>query len=402
MTRIRILPLFFDGSKTSSTHNPRITLIMKAIEPTILSLLYYSVVSSAWAPTFQSANHRSKFSSRLRSSQVEDVLGGVSTFENWFRSVPGSECIDSIFHDDFGNLRGLAYLTKSEEREEEKNVMKIPKSIVLESDFSQQDWDAQLSQKLWAECKKGSSSSISGYVELLTKGWTPSSDLTSIPPNTAPDALRHWTSEQLQILSENPSGQKLLNLMQQQEEIWKRKYSNVASDMTYEQFQWAMEVVHSRAFCGEFGIKGGVSSVLFMSPLISGLLGYIYYVQLHGQNDLILAGLALIAGIPVIASLLFKDSPVAVLLPLIDSANHLEEADSSIDYSPLDESFGLTIGRNCVVQENGKNQLFISYGRKKDTELLLNYGFLGDVDLSDGDADSRRRKLAETFLSRQN
>ena len=71
----------------------------------------------------------------------------------------------------------------------------------------------------------------------------------------------------------------------QQEEIWKRKYSNVASDMTYEQFQWAMEVVHSRAFCGEFGIKGGVSSALFMSPLISGLLGYIYYVQLHGQND---------------------------------------------------------------------------------------------------------------------
>ena len=123
---------------------------------------------------------------------------------------------------------------------------------------------------------------------------------------------------------------------------------------------------------------------------------------MHGQNDIVLAGLALIAGIPVLASILSKDSPVAVLLPLVDSANHLEEADSSIDYSPLDESFSLTIGKNCIVESCGKDQLFISYGRKKDTELLLNYGFLEGVDLSDENDDSRRRKLVETFLSRQN
>lgn len=165
----------------------------------------------------------------------------------------------------------------------------------------------------------------------------------------------------------------------------------------------AMEVVHSRAFCGNFGVNGGgaPNKLLLSLPLLAGVIGYYYYVVIHGQNDLVLAGLASIAGIPALASIISKDSPVAVLLPLIDSANHLEEADSAIDYSPLSESFTLAVGDRCVVNTNGKDQLFISYGSKKDTELLLNYGFLQGLDLSGVDSDSRRRKIAETFLSRQ-
>ena len=50
--------------------------------------------------------------SSLKLTQTEDdVLGGVASFETWFRSVSGSECNDLISHDDFGNLRGLAYRT---------------------------------------------------------------------------------------------------------------------------------------------------------------------------------------------------------------------------------------------------------------------------------------------------
>jgi hypothetical protein len=278
--------------------------------------------------------------------------------------------------------------------------MKIPKSIVLDSDFSKQDWDTELAVKLWTECKKGSSSTISGYVELLTRGWTPS-DIPEIPPSTAPDSLRHWSDDQLNLLEGNPSGKKVLDLLQQQQDIWNRKFSRVG-DMTWEQFQWAMEVVHSRAFCGDFGVNSAAPKpVLLTLPLLSAVLGYYYYIVLHGQNDFVLGGLALIAGIPAIASLLSKESPVAVLLPLIDSANHLETADSAIDYSPLNESFTLVIGENCVVDSDGKDQLFINYGPKKDTELLLNYGFLQGVGLSDDDSDIKRRKLAECFLSRQ-
>ena len=68
----------------------------------------------------------------------------------------------------------------------------------------------------------------------------------------------------------------------------------------------------------------------------------------------------------------------------------------------------------CVVQDGGggENQLFISYGDKGDAELLLNYGFLEDVDMKDfggGSSlndeekehwDAVRKLLAETFVER--
>lgn len=177
-----------------------------------------------------------------------DTLGGVSSFERWFQSVSGADCSSGLAHDDFGNLRGLTYQKTSDDR-----VMTIPKSIVLDSDFSKSDWDSQLAQKLWLECKRGSSSSISGYVQLLTKGqWSPG-DPPAVPPSTAPDALRHWTASQISVLKENKSGQKLLDLMLQQEEIWRRKFSAV-TDMTWEEFEW-----------GKFAIPAGHHAFLAMS-----------------------------------------------------------------------------------------------------------------------------------------
>lgn len=164
----------------------------------------------------------------------------------------------------------------------------------------------------------------------------------------------------------------------------------------------AMEVVHSRAFCGDFGITSGVPKAVLLSiPGLAALAGYYYFVVLHGQNDIVLALLALVAGIPVLFSAISKETPAAVLLPLIDSANHREDACSTINYNQLNESFNLSIGEKCIVDTNGKKQLFISYGKKKDTELLLNYGFLQGVDVSDSSPDVRRKKLAEAFLSRQ-
>lgn len=370
----------------------------------LVFILLSTPCTSAWLPRSSIENGYRKFSipliTGLRSSSIEEsnTLGGVSSFESWFRNVEGADSKEGLSHGDFGNLRGLSYGAPIGD----SSVMTIPKSIVLDSDFSQPDWDAQLASKLWAECEKGSSSPISGYVELLSRSeWTPA-DLPSIPPSTAPDSIRHWTDDQLNLLKAKPAGEKLLGLMRQQEQIWKSKFSNIGGDMTWEQFQWAMEVVHSRAFCGDFGINSRIPKPLLVGlPALAGFLGYYYYVVQHGQNDIILALLALVAGIPVIFSALVKDSPAAVLLPLIDSANHMEDADSMIVYNQLGESFGLSVGEKCVVDTNGKRQLFISYGKKKDTELLLNYGFLQGVDISDTNSNARRQKLAEAFLSRQ-
>jgi len=66
----------------------------------------------------------------------------------------------------------------------------------------------------------------------------------------------------------------------------------------------------------------------------------------------------------------------------------------------------LTVGRDCLAEEEegGKRQLFISYGKKSDDELLINYGFLPGVrGAQDGDKrDVKRRCLAQAFLERNN
>jgi hypothetical protein len=309
--------------------------------------------------------------------------------------------------------------------------MTIPRSIVIESDFSEPDWDVQLALKLWDQVSSTASSfsssstfkssDLSGYVALLTRGWDAKRDLPSPPPSTAADALRNWTDEQKDVLlasDQNPAGQRLLDLLRQQDELWRRKYDDVVggrgsgstTQLTWEQFVWAMEVVHSRAFCGDFGVGGNQQlpvAVTIASPFVAALAGYIYYVTLHGQQDLVLVGLAALAGLPALTNLVSSSSQssnVAVLLPLIDSANHREDADSVIEYSLLQNAFTLRGGAACIVDEpgaGGKKQLYISYGRKKDAECLLNYGFLPGSSLSlADDSTSRRRKLAEFYLAR--
>ena len=174
--------------------------------------------------------------------------------------------------------------------------------------------------------------------------------------------------------------------------------------MTWEQFEWGMEAVHSRAFCGDFGIGGGSSlpnAVNIGTPAVAALGCYTYFVPFHGENDAVLLALVALGSIPSLINLLRESPPVAVLLPLIDSANHLEEADSSIEYSPLTDSFDLKGGPGCLLnEEDGSQQLYISYGKKSDKELLLNYGFLKGTSYGVGeDETERRRQLAEKFIA---
>mmetsp|Transcript_53119 Transcript_53119/g.60188 ORF Transcript_53119/g.60188 Transcript_53119/m.60188 type:complete len:431 (-) Transcript_53119:33-1325(-) len=334
-----------------------------------------------------------------------DTLGGVKEFESWFSNVPGSRCDPYIVHTNFGSLRGLGTQDRSI-TSNNKSWMTIPRSIVIQSDFREKDWDAELAQSLWKEILKGSStnSSIAGYVSLLTKGssWTPD-QLPDIPPFTAPDALRHWTAKEMAKLKTHKEGQQLLRLQLDQEKLWKEKFKKIKTPgMTWEQFEWAMEAVHSRAFCGDFGTSGGLpTSVTIGSPIVAAVAGYVYFVQLHGLNDAILYGLAALAAIPSVINMFKGSPPVAVLLPLIDSANHDEGADSLIEYSHLTDSFDLSGGSKCLqTEENGKQQLYISYGKKSPTELLLNYGFLKDVSNgSEGDASERRMKLALHYVT---
>lgn len=366
-------------------------------------------VTTQRMPTSISSRGRSWFATP--ETKCSTGLEGVADFERWFRQSEGSKCDARIQHAILGSgrVRGLAW--KGSRQDASGSLASVPRSVVLQADESLPNWDAVLASKLWKEVIQGDGSAMFGYVRLLTKGAFDASSTAAfpsdIPPSTAPNALRHWTAEQRARLSQSAAGQQLLDLDDRQARDWQAKYQQLAPvdrPATFEQFKWAMEVVHSRAFRG-MDLKIVSSLPAIFAPVAAGAIGWAYFATTPFLNDVVFVGLGILALIPLLLNLIGGDQKSIVLLPLIDSANHLESVNSSIDFNPLSGAFELTVQPDCIVSEDdGQQQLYISYGAKRDNELLLNYGFLPGVACGDGmdesDRDRQRQELAEAFLSR--
>jgi hypothetical protein len=375
-------------------------------------LLLFATVSqraSSWTESRRFASRWIRLTpTQWMSSTADDVLGGVPEFNDWFGKLPGDKASmsNSVTHAAFGSLRGLEYIgntTVVPFISAGTSILKLPRNVVLHTSFADKNWDSQLAQQLWKECLQGKQGKLSGYTSLLTRGCGVLPGSSKCPPSTAPNALRHWTEQQRSVLTVTPRGQQLLQRQKIQESEWNSKYTTV-SGMSKDQFDWCMEVVHSRAFQGNFGMAPAKAIGSALAPMAAATIGWSHIRGNPDYSDLFLLGLAAVAVAPTIVSLVFPDKGDAVLLPVIDSANHLEDADSSIEYDPISQSFSLKIGPNCLLPDKEQTQLFVSYGKKTDMELLLNYGFLPGVLCSDGDddisRDVQRQRLAEMFTLR--
>eukprot|EP00977_Amphora_coffeiformis_P013097 scaffold3361_cov166-Amphora_coffeaeformis.AAC.8 len=377
------------------------------------STTYFWVIETA---AFQTRTHVFRPLSRrggaapsrlVRWSATETLSGleGVTEFESWFNKVEKCKCDGRITHALFGRLRGLAW--KGATSAASGSFASVHNSVVLQSDESQPNWDAILASKLWKEVLKGKESSLYGYICLLTQGPFDASSTDSAPPSTAPNTLRHWTLEQRDMLSTKPSGQKLIDLDARQQKDWQQKYQQLASvdrPGTLEQFTWAMEVVHSRAFRG-LGQNLVSSLPGILAPIAAGVIGWAYFASSAYPNEAVLYGLGIFALLPGVFNIVSGGNKSVVLLPLIDSANHMESSASSIEFNPLSGTFELSIQPDCIVPEkDGQQQLYISYGKKGDVELLLNYGFLpgaaGAGGIDEATRDTQRQLLAKSFLAR--
>jgi hypothetical protein len=132
------------------------------IQPALLWLLIIIKVSHGWILPSQSVNYRKSFwlaSSTSLTTTVEP-LGGVTEFDAWFAALgEKATCQSSIRHTAFGRLRGLECRDGSLINQ---IVLTVPKTVVLSSNYSEADWDAQLATKLWKECLKGQNSGMYG------------------------------------------------------------------------------------------------------------------------------------------------------------------------------------------------------------------------------------------------
>ena len=264
---------------------------------------------------------------------------------------------------------------------------------------------------LWNECRAGPNSAYAGYVSLLLRRSDPEATPATgdVPLTTAPHCLRQWTESQKAQLRASSAATALLEAEQQQDASWRRKYDSldptVTVNLSWPQFEWALEAVHSRAFCGVQTRPGPWNTVPLLAPVAAALVGSAYATTSPFASESVLLALAVAAVVPTLISLTQSDeASSAVLLPMIDSANHGDTADdSSIVYNPLGRCFEWTIGPSCLVAEPHDHsiQLYIKYGRSKksDAEWLLNYGFLPGVDVAP-DPDTYRRSLARAFVER--
>jgi len=345
-----------------------------------------------------------KFSTKLKSSDED----GIYQFDEWFRSMsPTGEASSQLQHDLFPVTgRGLEW-----KGEEDTNnvIMKVPQSVCLNTSF-EDGWDATLATQILNEWKSGDKSSIKGYISLLTRN-TPYGPKV-IPLSTAPNALRHWSTSQKALIPN-----KLSDLCDAQMIKWRSKYDAANGSVTQDQFMWAMEAVHSRAFRGDFGSFRGKGKILkgvlgILSSILLIYVGYDVLVKDYflDNNAEYLAAVCAIAAIalPLLLNGGMEGNSSAVMLPYIDSANHDKTADSSIEYDPIGDCFTLKIGPECYKKaldsdgEKSKMQVYISYGEKSDDELLLNYGFLENMPdfQTSNDSDIYRQNLASLYNSR--
>lgn len=367
-------------------------------------------------------------------TRTTDDLPGVNEFEHWFDKVcdnyhskdKKNDTTKYVRHGMFANGRGLELIVNKDGKNVwtasdrgETPVITVPQEVVLRSVILEDktslesladDWDATLALKLLKECQKGPQSDIYGYCMLLTRGQEFESAFPA-PPSTAPHCIRNWTKEQKERLLMSTRGERLVRMQEKQSLEWTGKYEALSPEdkhmFTKEQFFWDMEAVHSRAFKGEFGgeenVLNQLSKALVPFAAAALALNYVQTTPVAGDDTLTGVLLALSCA-PVVLNFLSDRIGMkkmdAVLLPFIDSANHLEEAQSKIELDPLKGVFTVSVeGRNCIVEENkgktignsnsnssngnnrrtGQKQLYISYGPKGDSELLLNYGFLPQV-----------------------
>ncbi|CAM9919254.1 unnamed protein product [Pylaiella littoralis] len=306
---------------------------------------------------------------------------GEDQFERWAAQVgiKAPKLRHEVFGDDLvGELRGLKAVEATPTSEQLVTVpakaaisLTASESTPFRSWVSPEFWDSQqwyvkLALKLLWERQLGPASTVEGYVKVL-------------PAQGSFETLIHWTDKELDAL-EYP---KCAASAKRQRATWDKLHANLVEQcpqgagraISKDDLVWALECVLSRAFNGRFG--GGQKSAIFSAGLLAASgAAYTFSEQ---PVWALLAALALLPlTLPELGSLntALTGKPAKasdyVLVPFVDSMNHVTSAKTELSFSPVSGALGVSVNRGYREGE----QAYISYGLKSNDELLQFYGFV--------------------------
>ena len=274
-------------------------------------------------------------------------------------------------------INGLRGIIATEPTSENDALVTVTSTVALEvtnarpptpfPDFCSQTlweeslWDQRLAFKLLYELNQGSQSTKKAWLQQLPKSF-------STP--------LHWSSSAL-LLTQYPT---LESKVKGQKEEWLTFYnkwkqsieSTKFNSINYDDFEYALEVINSRAFSGPYeGSDAGQRQGLF---LFTGMLTLLWPILGLGTTEQ-----AISAAIAVGISILIRDvffSRVSglkryVVCPYVDFFNHKSSAKSDVSYNYFSNQFELRTQATNVGE-----QVFISYGKQSNDRLLQYYGFV--------------------------
>lgn len=144
-------------------------------------------------------------------------------------------------------------------------------------------------------------------------------------------------------------------------------------DVPWEDFVWAAETVRSRSFSGPYegsDYEERLQQLVFLAALVG-----VYLLSGAGPASNALNGTASVLCFLVLKDLYTQKNPNSLryaMCPVIDLCNHTSRAESDVSYEYFLNSFSLTTNN---LFEPG-DQVYISYGKRSNDELLQYYGFV--------------------------
>eukprot|EP00752_Nemacystus_decipiens_P016244 g14524.t1 len=302
-------------------------------------------------------------------------------FERWAgeAGIKAPKLRHEVFADALvGDLRGLKAVESTSQSERLATVpakaaitLTASEETPFRSWVSPEFWDSQqwyvkLALKLLWERQLGSASAVEGYVNVL-------------PAQGSFETLIHWTDQELDALKYP----KCAASAKRQHVAWDKLHQDLVARcpegagraISRDDLVWALECVLSRAFNGRFG-GGQKSAILSAGLLIASGAAYAFTEQ---PVWALLAALTLLPlTLPELGSLgaALTGKPAKasdyVLVPFVDSMNHVTTVKTELSFSPLSGDLGVSVNRGYGQGE----QAYISYGLKSNDELLQFYGFV--------------------------